>query len=625
MIGDRKIIAVCVARIQDEATHQYITELNKAVSPKGYSLFVYNTCSTVGQVTGEVDPQFYIYDYMDYAVIDAVIIFEDVIRNAMVVEELIHRAKTHGKPVIVMGERHEGCINIKYDEENGFADMVRHMIEVHHMTKLHFMAGIKGNQFSEYRLNSFKKVLQEYGLPADESRISYGDFWTGPAEEAMERLIASGDLPQAVLCANDRMAMAVCSVLQRHGLRVPEDVAVTGYDGIVEISFTAPRITSVICDAQDLAGKTVEVLQRIHELHGRTETFLSPLRLCIAETCGCYGETTQNASDYMNKMNDYIYRLQNEEIDLAQITEQILRCENVEQVAERMKHPILYDMCCVVEKDFVGENAGSEGCGKEGKKEEREMLLLFDSDIPEAFVPYSVPVKEIIPHLHYMLENNRVMVFNALHHVGVPMGYVCFFFSELNRSNYMKIPQTANALNSAIGGYRSLRQEHALTQRINEMYKTDTLTGLYNRRGFVGEYRKMLETRPKGSRLSVIMADLDYLKQINDRYGHKEGDFAIHATARALEALTPEGALCTRFGGDEMLAVCIGVVSAEKVKAEFEEYFRNFNENSGKEYNVEVSVGVYVSAEDEELGFEELVEKSDTLMYAEKKKRKSQR
>jgi len=189
----------------------------------------------------------------------------------------------------------------------------------------------------------------------------------------------------------------------------------------------------------------------------------------------------------------------------------------------------------------------------------------------------------------------------------------------------MKIPQTANALNSAVGGYRNLRQEHALTKQINEMYKKDTLTGLYNRRGFVEKYKQMMAERPNGSKLSVIMADLDDLKQINDRYGHKEGDFAIHATAKALETLSPQNALCTRFGGDEMLAVCVGELSAEQVKKDFGEYFRCFNEISDKEYKVEVSVGVYVSGEDEIMGFEELVEKSDSLMYAEKKKRKSQR
>ena len=99
--------------------------------------------------------------------------------------------------------------------------MVRNMIEVHHLTKLHFMAGMKNNAFSDHRLEVFKQVLKENGLPFNDSMVSYGDFWSGPAEEATEKLVASGKLPEAIICANDKMAIAVCGVLNRHGIKIP--------------------------------------------------------------------------------------------------------------------------------------------------------------------------------------------------------------------------------------------------------------------------------------------------------------------------------------------------------------------------------------------------------------------
>ena len=113
------------------------------------------------------------------------------------------------------------CINIKFDHENAFVEVVRRMIDVHHLTNLHFMAGFKGNQFSEFRLNAFRRVLEEHGLPFDESMVSYGDFYSVAAERETEKIVASGNIPQAILCANDRMALAVCDVLDKHGIRVP--------------------------------------------------------------------------------------------------------------------------------------------------------------------------------------------------------------------------------------------------------------------------------------------------------------------------------------------------------------------------------------------------------------------
>jgi diguanylate cyclase (GGDEF)-like protein len=255
---------------------------------------------------------------------------------------------------------------------------------------------------------------------------------------------------------------------------------------------------------------------------------------------------------------------------------------------------------------------------------EKELVVVFDSDfIGERFVPYTISPKEMTPHLDYIVEHGRVVVFTSLYHVEVPIGYMCVFFSELNTSNYMKIPQNANALNNAFGGYRNLRYKQYLMNQIDEMYRIDTLTGLYNRRGFEREYNRMLDFAQEGRRFTIVLADLDRLKYINDNFGHKEGDFAIHAVAQSLREVCPANSIFTRFGGDEMLAVCPCVLDIAKTKEKFDRYFANLNATAQKEYVIEASTGIYITGEDEILEFEELVEKSDRLMYEEKKERKA--
>ena len=300
MLYNRKIIALCVARIQDDASNEYITALNRAVTPAGYSIFVYNTCAVVSADTYEGSTQTAIYDYMDYDIIDVVIVFEEVLRNQAVTDALIEKAKRHNTPVIVIGEPHEGCINVKFDHETAFEQVVHHVIREHHLTKLHFMAGFKGNLFSEYRLNAFRKALEDNNLPFDESMVSYGDFYSTAAEQATEKIVASGNIPEAILCANDRMAMGVCSTLDKYNIRVPEDVAVTGFDGIPEIYVTSPRITSVVCSADDIAEKTLDILMQIDSLKGKTASFAVPSRLFIGESCGCQGEKVKNTSEYLS-------------------------------------------------------------------------------------------------------------------------------------------------------------------------------------------------------------------------------------------------------------------------------------------------------------------------------------
>jgi len=165
-----------------------------------------------------------------------------------------------------------------------------------------------------------------------------------------------------------------------------------------------------------------------------------------------------------------------------------------------------------------------------------------------------------------------------------------------------------------------MRYRNYLTNQIDEMSRIDTLTGMYNRRGFALAYQKLLETEQDNLQLTIILADLDRLKYINDTFGHKEGDFAIRAVADALVAVCPEGSLFNRFGGDEMLGVCRGRLEPEDIRTAFADYFRKFNSNSDKPYEVDASIGVYITKEQDRLSFEELIERSDRLMYEEKER-----
>lgn len=625
MIGNKKIIALCISRIQDEESHEYVTALNRAVTPYGYNVFVYNTCSVVSEETFEEDAQVSVFQFINYDITDVVIVFEEIIKNERLTKELVHRAKAHGVPVIVIGEAREGCINIRFDHENGFARIVEHMVCDHKLTNVHFMAGLEGNYFSDQRKEAFRMVLEKNGLPFDDSMVSYGDFWSEPAAAATEKLIAEGRVPQVIICANDKMAIAVCGALKKHGYRVPEDVAVTGFDGIREVKFATPRITTVVTEFADLAAKTAEILTNGECLCLHEKTYLVPLRVSMAQSCGCDGEQTLNASEYLNVVSDRYYRFQNENIMLSEIIAKVHRCDTAEQVVEQLRHDIIYEMCAVLETECLDEKINPMKKSVPEPDFDREMIVLAKGFSKMEEGPYSFRAKDIVPGLECLLEENRVLVFSALHYLDVPMGYTCFFFGELLAANYVKIPQTMDALNNALGGYRHIRYRKYLMNQIDEMYQIDTLTGLRNRRGFENEYHQMLNVKPVEQPLTVMMVDLDGLKYINDNFGHKEGDFAIAKAAQGMMEVCPQGSLFTRFGGDEMLAVCPGEWDAEKLKEDFYDYFKKFNDSAEKEYWVSASMGIYHTKPEDDLSFEGIIEKTDILMYMEKAKRKKSR
>ena len=162
-----------------------------------------------------------------------------------------------------------------------------------------------------------------------------------------------------------------------------------------------------------------------------------------------------------------------------------------------------------------------------------------------------------------------------------------------------------------------------MKDKIDKMYRVDPLTGLYNRRGFAIEYQTLLDQRTAETKLTVLLADVDKLKKVNDIYGHAAGDVAISTTADALRYASPEGTICTRFGGDEMLAVCLGEHDTAAIRKRFYEYLDRANGEVQRPYDVSASIGIYVTDAEDNLEFEELITKSDKLMYMEKEKRRS--
>ncbi len=621
MLNGKKIVALCMSKISDETSYEYIISLNRELVKYGYCLFVYATCADLYWNTPGEEGEAKIFELIDYNITDAVIIFDEKFYNKERVKSIISEAKTAGIPVLTVGNYYDGCMNVKFDYEYGFEQVVRHIIEVHKCDKLHFIAGLRGNDFSEKRLNVFKKVLADNNIPFKEDMVSYGDFWRVPTEEATLKIIENGNLPEAIICANDTMALTVASVLKKNGIEIPDDVIVTGFDGIEPIHFSDPKMTSSKCSYEDMAIGCADLINKSFNNVKTEDTLYIIPRFIPYESCGCNFTCDASVSEYITLLNDKFFRYQVENRSLMEISEKIQICESISEIPSKIAYNIIYDMCCILNTECIDESINPLLIIEEEKRSD-EKFVLFDTDDVIDFSPYFIKRNEIIPELDRMMSYNIPLIFLALNFLNVPLGYTCFHFHSNELANYYKIPQTVTALNSAIGGFRNMRYQQYLNRQIEAMYLTDSLTGLYNRNGFLKEYKKLIDAMTEGEILTIVLTDLDGLKPINDTYGHNDGDNAIQVAALALRAACPEDAICMRFGGDEMVAVIRGEHSEAEIRRKADEYLDEYNRSSAKPYKVSVSIGVYASDIADGTEFEELVKKSDKLMYTEKMKKR---
>ena len=168
----------------------------------------------------------------------------------------------------------------------------------------------------------------------------------------------------------------------------------------------------------------------------------------------------------------------------------------------------------------------------------------------------------------------------------------------------------------------SVRKLKEYNITLDNMSKTDSLTGLNNRRGFYMRANSLLGMFPNDS-MSVVVgyADMNDLKLVNDRFGHDDGDFALRAIGSVItDFVTMYNGFGARIGGDEFAYIFIVPKGSDinKYKKELYDMFDDFNNKSIKAYNVEISAGSYLIEEGMTISLDDALHQADEVLYFEK-------
>jgi len=197
-------------------------------------------------------------------------------------------------PVVSVGKASGKIPVVKPDNAQGMGELVDHFLLHHGFRRVAFIAGPEHNEDAIERLATFRACHARAGVPVDESLIIPGTFFQIAGRVAAEQLIASGRLPEAIIAANDQMAFAAIATLAEHGLQIPEDIAVGGFDDLAAILHDGPPLSSV---RQETAGQAELALRmlvarlRNGELPD-AETRVAT-RAIVRRSCGCSAVSMQ--------------------------------------------------------------------------------------------------------------------------------------------------------------------------------------------------------------------------------------------------------------------------------------------------------------------------------------------
>ncbi|MFF0448926.1 LacI family DNA-binding transcriptional regulator [Streptomyces sp. NPDC004609] len=255
---------------------QIIHGMERAARRHGYALLIAaplegGSQSLVEQVAGRVD---------GFAVLARTVPTEDL--------EVISRRL----PVVMLAGPREidHLDHIEVANVDGERELARHLIRDHGLRRLVFVGGDRDSPDAEARFAGFREACREAGLPVpDEPAVRVLMMTQAEGARAAEALLdREGERPEAMLFANDQMAVGALHALEGRGVRVPGDMAVTGFDGIPLSRLVRPALTTVRQPMRRLGEEAVELLvQRLRDRTREPDSLMLPVSVVRRASCGC--------------------------------------------------------------------------------------------------------------------------------------------------------------------------------------------------------------------------------------------------------------------------------------------------------------------------------------------------
>lgn len=625
-----KVAGICVAGIQDGHLSYIVNAASDALIKKGYKVLIFNSFSDFYNDSPFISGESSIYQLINFELLDVLVVFPETIKSTRITDEIIKQAAEHNTPVISVDGECEGSTNIVYDYAGGFEEIVRHVVEHHGCTDTYMVAGMRTNKFSEERIAAYKKVLSENNIPFDEKRLGYGDFWSEPTRRLMSDFFENNErIPQAFICANDTMAITVARYLREKGYRVPEDVIVTGFDATyTDRYFSSSEITSALLDINELAELIARTADGYFEGTETPKTKTINFRTVPAHSCGCVKVDREFINEKFLKMDDYTAATQANETYMSEYSAHTVNCKTLDEITTEMAHYADYLSWICINNDFLTPDFKSSSDGFDGIFS-RTMIAIMQRQWDMSIKNQVFESRMLLPDLGKALKLYNKLMFVPLHFQASVIGYygVVIDNFEIGSNALYDTRRFVNNTNQILENFKNKYRLQCAYDALETTHSLDPMTSIYNRAGFFNAAKRIINNSEPQEFL-MISIDMDSLKEINDKYGHSDGDEAICEVAKAIKSVCKDKSICARFGGDEFV-VAMPFDGEEhivpRIVGDIQTHIDCFNRASDKDYEVSISVGAKHGIISNFYDLGELIKKSDHEMYEQKRIKKGVR
>lgn len=491
---------------------------------------------------------------------------------------------------------------------------MEHLHKKHKCQSFAFVGGPYKNAENIIRVQSYENCIKKWGLDISRNPVTYGSFEMSAGETYFEEVYKSKtELPDAFVCANDNIAAGLIKKAQEYGYNIPRDFSVTGFDNLDKSICFNPQITTVAHQREELSFQTMKMIDDI--ISGKEvekKRFVEPV-ISYTESCGCNFSMPIDYREYVKESIVQIEQQRRFDEKRANLEAQLISAREFEEIFALMGdyfNQLDCDGITLVMDDRLLNLAPEQEFETKGY------------DINHLVVTYGSQVKKKAQYQKYEKyleeEQNRpgdVDMFSPFHFKDYGFGFAILKNGTFLYDNpyYYEV---LSLMNRVIWNMYQEKRIIEVNRRLDELYKRDPLTGLYNRIAYYDMVEPMIEQYKKEGRSCLIsFFDCDNFKKINDELGHDAGDELLKRIGKILSSFVKTSGLAFRFGGDEFVLVkdCESMTEGKLLEQDIMDRFE-FEK-------ISVSIGSCVT-ENNEKTLKDYVNVADEIMYERKRKKK---
>lgn len=582
------------------------------------------------------------FDLFDGLLITPIPMIED--QNFSLLNALLEKIKKECKKPVISIDYDFGDFDAVFtDDKTAFIHLTEHLIKTHNCKNISVLSGPAENEstLTRSRLDGIRETMNKYQLELKPEQIYPGDFWYTSGELLGARYLSKElELPDAVMCLSDHMAIGLTNFLVKHGIKVPESVIITGYGAVHEAAVNTPPVTSYAAD-QRYTGELA--VNRLHSILEPDEEEIpceeaGTSNLCFGQTCGCPADLNYIRESLLTSQLKISHNFKDQSIwnkvDIgilhdSYMTETLTATSSPEECfckiyeSKYLIKPYEHFYICMNE-NWLDDSMDIE----DGYSDDINLVLSADREIKVHGANNHVflgpdrekkfPKSKMLPFLFEEYDSPQIFYFVPLHFSRISMGYAVL-------QNNLSEPNPPGIVFRTYIRYINNALEMIRTRyQIAYFAEHDTMTDLYNRRGML---RLIKEKSKKASEDKVwfaIVIDMDNLKVRNDKFGHEEGDRGIITVANAAAHICDRNEICVRGGGDEFYVLGLG----DYTQADMELKVQKFNQylalrNEDLSIPVFASIGYALGKNNNIESCHKVIDKADKKMYEEKQIKKT--